>query len=137
MAASVRQHTLRKKQNCGSDALKHCSAQTHVVRLPDEPLPGSTLEALVTTVASRSVALVDVVIRVTLDDVNVRKHGLLTFHQRGFSDFLQETPNRNIENAVAYPAEDSSITGSAVRSGVGNNCGDHVQFRRSMMVRGS
>jgi len=99
MAASVRQHTLRKKQNCGSDALKHCSAQTHVVRLPDEPLPGSTLEALVTTVASRSVALVDMVIRVTLDDVNVRKHGLLTFHQRGFSDFLQETPNGNIENA--------------------------------------
>jgi predicted nucleic acid-binding protein len=64
--------------------------QTHVVRLPDEPYREAALEAVMTTVASRSMALVDMVIRLILDDANVRKDGLLTFNQRDFSDLCRK-----------------------------------------------
>jgi predicted nucleic acid-binding protein len=64
--------------------------QAHVVRLADEPYRELALEAVMTTVASRSMALVDMVIRLILDDVNVRKHGLLTFNQRDFSDLCRK-----------------------------------------------
>jgi predicted nucleic acid-binding protein len=64
--------------------------QTHVIRLPDEPYREAALEAVTTTVESRSMALVDMVIRLILDDVNVRKHGLLTFNQKDFSDLCRK-----------------------------------------------
>lgn len=64
--------------------------QAHVIRLPDEPYREIALEAVMTTVASRSMALVDMVIRLILDDINVRKHGLLTFNQRDFSDLCRK-----------------------------------------------
>jgi predicted nucleic acid-binding protein len=64
--------------------------QSHVVRLPDEPYREAALEAVMTTAATQSMALVDMVIRLILDDVNVRKHGLLTFNQRDFSDLCRK-----------------------------------------------
>jgi predicted nucleic acid-binding protein len=64
--------------------------QPHVVRLADEPYREAALEAVMTTVASRCMALVDMVIRLILDDINVRKHGLLTFNQRDFSDLCRK-----------------------------------------------
>lgn len=64
--------------------------QPHVVRLPDEPYREAALEAAITTAATRSMALVDMVIRLILDDINVRKHGLLTFNQRDFSDLCRK-----------------------------------------------
>jgi predicted nucleic acid-binding protein len=64
--------------------------QGHAIRLPDEPYRELALEAVMTTVASRSMALVDMVIRIILDDINVRKHGLLTFNQRDFSDLCRK-----------------------------------------------
>ena len=39
---------------------------------------------------TRSFALVDVVIRLILDDINVRKHGFLTFNQRDFGDLCRK-----------------------------------------------
>ena len=62
----------------------------HVVRLPDEPYRETALQAVMTTVASRSMSLVDMVIRLILDDINVRKHGLLTFNHRDFSDLCRK-----------------------------------------------
>jgi predicted nucleic acid-binding protein len=62
----------------------------HVIRVPDEPYRESALEATLTTVAVRRMALVDMVIRLILDDVNVRKHGLLTFNPRDFSDLCRK-----------------------------------------------
>ena len=64
--------------------------QTHVVRLSDEPYRESALEVAIASVATRSFALVDVVIRLILDDINVRKHGLLTFNQRDFGDLCRK-----------------------------------------------
>jgi predicted nucleic acid-binding protein len=64
--------------------------QGHVIRLPDESYRELALEAVMTTIASRSMALVDMVIRLILDDVNVRKHGLLTFNQKDFSDLCRK-----------------------------------------------
>ena len=65
--------------------------QTHVVLMRDEPYREAALEAAVSMAlfASRSIALVDMVIRLILDDVNVRKDGLLTFNQRDFSDLCR------------------------------------------------
>jgi hypothetical protein len=64
--------------------------QPNVIRLPDELYREAALKAVMTTVASRSMALVDMVIRLILDDINVRKHGLLTFNQRDFSDLCRK-----------------------------------------------
>ena len=64
--------------------------QPQVIRLPDEQYREAALEATITTAASRGVALVDMVIRLILEDVNVRKHGLLTFNQRDFSDLCRK-----------------------------------------------
>jgi len=64
--------------------------QPHVVRLRDEPYREAALEAAIATAASRSMALVDMVIRLILDDINVRKHGLLTFNQRDFGDLCRK-----------------------------------------------
>ena len=64
--------------------------QAHVIRLPDEPYREIALAAVMTTVTSRSMALVDMVIRLILDDINVRKHGLLTFNQRDFGDLCRK-----------------------------------------------
>lgn len=55
--------------------------QANVILFRDESHREAALETVVTTVASRSMALVDMVIRLILDDINVRKHGLLTFNQ--------------------------------------------------------
>lgn len=64
--------------------------QPHVVLLPDEPYREAALEATIASAISRGVALVDMVIRLILDDINVRKHGLLTFNQRDFSDLCRK-----------------------------------------------
>jgi len=66
--------------------------QTHVELLRDEPYREAALETAVSMalVGSRSIALVDMVLRLILDDVNVRKHGLLTFNQRDFSDLCRK-----------------------------------------------
>jgi len=64
--------------------------QPHVVRLPDEPYREVALETVMRTVVSRSMALVDMVIRLILEDINVRKDGLLTFNPRDFSDLCRK-----------------------------------------------
>lgn len=64
--------------------------QPQVVLLSDEPYRESALEVAIASVLTRGFALVDVVIRLILDDVNVRKHGLLTFNQRDFDDLCRK-----------------------------------------------
>ena len=64
--------------------------QANVILLRDESYRDAAREAAITTVATRSMALVDMVIRLILDDINVRKHGLLTFNQRDFSDLCRK-----------------------------------------------
>lgn len=64
--------------------------QSHVIRLSDEPYREAALEAAITSAQSRCFALVDMVIRLILDDVNVRKHGLLTFNQSDFGDLCRK-----------------------------------------------
>ena len=62
--------------------------QPHVELLRDEPYRETALRAALTHAleSERNVALVDMVIRLVLDDVNVRKHGLLTFDRSVFVD---------------------------------------------------
>jgi predicted nucleic acid-binding protein len=60
--------------------------QPHVFRLPDEPYREQALVGAMSAAGERSIALVDMVIRMVLEDVSVRKSGLLTFNQRDFSD---------------------------------------------------
>jgi len=62
--------------------------QAHVILLADEPYRDMALEACFRTAFSRSrpIALVDMVIRLIVEDRNVRKHGLLTFNPRDFHD---------------------------------------------------
>lgn len=65
--------------------------QPHVVRLPDEPYREQALESAISLAnGTRYLSLVDVVIRLILDDVNVRKHGLLTFNQGDFADICRQ-----------------------------------------------
>lgn len=64
--------------------------QARVVRLSDEPYRESAPELAIASIATRSFALVDMVIRLILDDINVRKHGLLTFNQRDFGDLCRK-----------------------------------------------
>ncbi len=66
--------------------------QAHVVLLRDEPYREFALEAAISTalIGRRHIALVDMVIRLILEDVNVRKHGLLTFNPRDFSDVCRK-----------------------------------------------
>jgi predicted nucleic acid-binding protein len=64
--------------------------QVHVVRLSDEPYREAALEIAIASVGIRSFALADVVIRLILDDINVRKHGLVTFNQRDFDDLCRK-----------------------------------------------
>jgi hypothetical protein len=70
--------------------LKRSFRQAHVVRLPDESYREAALEVAIANSARRSFALVDVVIRLILDDINVRKHGFLTFNQRDFGDLCRK-----------------------------------------------
>jgi predicted nucleic acid-binding protein len=64
--------------------------QPRVVLLSDEVYRESALAVAIASVATRSIALVDVVIRLILDDINVRKHGLLTFNRRDFDDLCRK-----------------------------------------------
>jgi predicted nucleic acid-binding protein len=64
--------------------------QASVVLLPDEPYREVALEVAIASVATRGFALVDVVIRLILDDINVRKHGLVTFNPRDFGDLCRK-----------------------------------------------
>jgi predicted nucleic acid-binding protein len=64
--------------------------QPHITLLSDLPYRDAALEAGMRAVVSRSMALVDMVIRFILDDVNVRKHGLLTFNHGDFSDLCRK-----------------------------------------------
>lgn len=65
--------------------------KTHVVQIPDEPYREKALTATVSMAlnSSRSISLVDMVIRQILEDVYVRKHGLLTFNPGDFSDLCR------------------------------------------------
>jgi predicted nucleic acid-binding protein len=64
--------------------------QPHIVRISDISYREAALKAVLTTITSRRIALVDMVIRLILDDINVRKHGLLTFNQSDFSDLCRK-----------------------------------------------
>ncbi len=64
--------------------------QAHVVRLSDESYREAALEVAIASSATRSFALVDVVIRLILDDINVRKHGFLTFNLWDFGDLCRK-----------------------------------------------
>ena len=61
-----------------------------VVLLADEPYRESALKVAFAGVPARRLALVDIVIRLILADINVRKHGLLTFNQRDFDDLCRK-----------------------------------------------
>ena len=66
--------------------------QPHVLRISDEPYRDAALEAAfdASVRGERSLALVDMVIRLILDDVTVRKHGILTFNPGDFADLCQK-----------------------------------------------
>jgi len=66
--------------------------QTHVERLDDVPYREKAFDEAVGTalIGSRSISLVDMVIRQILDDINVHKDGLLTFDLEGFSDICSK-----------------------------------------------
>jgi predicted nucleic acid-binding protein len=54
--------------------------------LGDEPYREFALQTAIAGAVARGLSLVDVVIRLILDDVNVRKNGLLTFDPGDFAD---------------------------------------------------
>ena len=59
-----------------------------VVLLEDEPYRENALEAVFVNgrTGRRPLALVDMVLRLILEDPNVRKHGILTFNPGDFAD---------------------------------------------------
>ena len=65
-------------------------SQVGVVRIPDEPYREAALKQTMASVTVRSMALVDTVIRLMLDDDNVRTDGILTFNLRDFSDICRK-----------------------------------------------
>jgi predicted nucleic acid-binding protein len=64
--------------------------QPRVVLLSDKPYREKALETVMTTFVKRSIALVDMVIRLILEDNNVHKHYLLTFNYKDFSDLCRK-----------------------------------------------
>jgi predicted nucleic acid-binding protein len=62
--------------------------QAHVSLLPDDNYREAALDACFSLALnqSRTIALVDMVIRLIVEDRRVRKHGLLTFNPRDFND---------------------------------------------------
>ena len=66
--------------------------QPQVVLFKDEQYRNAALEATFNaiTAAHRPIALVDMVLRLILEDVNVRKHGILTFNPRDFVDLCRK-----------------------------------------------
>jgi len=62
--------------------------QPHVSLIADEGYREAALEACfkMGLIGTRCIALVDMVIRLILEDTDIRKHGLLTFNLRDFSD---------------------------------------------------
>jgi hypothetical protein len=64
--------------------------QAHILSLPDEPYREAALKVALASVVTRSFALVDVVSRLILEDINVRKHGLVTFNQKDFGDLCRK-----------------------------------------------
>ena len=64
--------------------------RSHVERISDQPYRETALEAVFRSASFRSMALVDMVIRLILEDIDVRKHGLLTFNQKDFVDLCRK-----------------------------------------------
>ncbi len=65
-------------------------AAQHFERISDEPYRELALRAVFRTVETRSMALVDMVIRLILEDINVRKHAFLTFNNKDFDDLCRK-----------------------------------------------
>lgn len=63
-----------------------------VVLLNDAPYKDAALEATFKSSISgaRAIALVDMVLRLILEDINVKKHGLLTFNPSDFADLCRK-----------------------------------------------
>lgn len=78
------------KNSTGIKRFEALLRKDHVERISDEPYRESALEAVFKTAGLRSMALVDMVIRLILDDINVRKHGLLTFNHKDFVDLCRK-----------------------------------------------
>ena len=76
------------KNNVGLRSFDVLLRQGHVIRFPDEAYRDAALEACFQMALKqlRPIALVDMVIRLIVEDRNVRKHGLLTFNSRDFVD---------------------------------------------------
>ena len=66
--------------------------QPHFIRVDDTPYRDQALEASFRLSASggRTFALVDMVLRLILEDMNIQKHGILTFNQGDFTDLCRK-----------------------------------------------
>jgi predicted nucleic acid-binding protein len=62
------------------------SGRPNVERLDDSPYRDAALEQTLRTARRRPMSLVDMVMRLMLEDVNVRVNGLLTFNRKDFHD---------------------------------------------------
>jgi predicted nucleic acid-binding protein len=60
----------------------------HAVIMDDTPYRSDSLDRVFSEARRgfRAISLVDTVVRLILDDVNVMKHGLITFNPRDFAD---------------------------------------------------
>jgi hypothetical protein len=66
--------------------------QPHVCFIKDEVYREKALEAAFKTslIQSRGIALVDMVLRLILEDIDVRKHAIITFNPGDFSDLCRK-----------------------------------------------
>jgi predicted nucleic acid-binding protein len=66
--------------------------QPQVILFRDEQYRDAALNAAFqfSTVTKRAIALVDMVLRLIIEDVNVRKNGILTFNSRDFADLCRK-----------------------------------------------
>lgn len=62
------------------------SGRRNVERLDDLPYRDAALEQTLRTARRRPMSLVDMVMRLMLEDINVRVTGLLTFNRKDFHD---------------------------------------------------
>ena len=62
------------------------SKRSNVERLDDFKYRDDAYEAIVSTASRRPMSLVDMVMRLMLEDVEVRVNGLLTFNPKDFHD---------------------------------------------------
>lgn len=81
------------KNRLGIDGLARVLKRPNVRFIDDSPYRGFALDAVLreARLGKRAISLCDMVIRLMIEDVNLRIHAMLTFNEKDFSDVCRSS----------------------------------------------